>query len=491
MSPRAKPLPVDAYVRVSRVGGREHFISPEEQERSARAFAKSHGLEVGEVLTDLDRSGGTLARPGLQRALERVRAGESGGIVVAWLDRLSRDSEQGHRLLREIDEAGGRVYAPEAPADATTPEGELQVGMFLLVAQYQRKRARAGFARARERSIANGIPVNRDAPVGYTRGVDLERRPHDVDGRGYVLDRTTSPVVREVFERRAAGAGPTELGELLERHGVRTSQGATTWSRQAVKALVASRTYLGELRSGDYVNTAAHEPLVDEPTWLAAQTPIPAQARRRPPSEYLLAGVLRCAGCGYAMQGTRNGRGQRVYRCNRRHAGGVCPAPARSRADVVEAAVLEKVRGMAFVERVAPDVDLAPLAAAYEAADRRLEQVLAPDMQDALGEGWAAVVKERRLEREEAGRALGEARARAGDDEEPQFHFLHAVLVDDAGKLDLPFAEKRRLLAEVFPAIALHRDKTLDFAPELEGLSRPGFRRSPALNPLTTKGPGE
>jgi DNA invertase Pin-like site-specific DNA recombinase len=113
---------VDLYVRVSRIGGRDHLISPEEQELRARAVATERGLEVGEVLSDLDESGGKWERPGLQRALERVRRGESSGIIVAWLDRLSRDSEHAHRLVREIHEAGGRIYAPDAPVDWTSPE---------------------------------------------------------------------------------------------------------------------------------------------------------------------------------------------------------------------------------------------------------------------------------------------------------------------------------------------------------------------------------
>jgi hypothetical protein len=45
-------LPLDVYVRVSRVGGRgERLISPDEQEQRARALAAERGLKVGTVLT--------------------------------------------------------------------------------------------------------------------------------------------------------------------------------------------------------------------------------------------------------------------------------------------------------------------------------------------------------------------------------------------------------------------------------------------------------
>src|SRR5262245_48828499 len=197
--------PVDLYVRVSRVGGRENLISPEEQQRRARELAREKGLRLGYVLTDLDESGGKLDRPGLQEALRRVESGESGGIIVAWLDRLSRDSEQAHGLVRRIAEAGGRIYAPDAPSDWTTPEGELQAGIVFAFAQYIRSRARAGFERAKEQAIARGIPVHSRPAVGYRARPDRRLEP----------DPDVAPVVREVFERRARGEGPATLGAFL------------------------------------------------------------------------------------------------------------------------------------------------------------------------------------------------------------------------------------------------------------------------------------
>lgn len=439
----------------------------------ARAYAKSRNLRIGTVLPpDIDKSGGTVEREGLRAALHRVREGRSAGIVVAWLDRFSRDAAQAYDLLREFEEAGGRVWAPDAPEDYGTPEGELQLGMFLLVAQYQRKRAKEGFARARERAIAAGIPVNNRDAVGYRR--NAERR--------YELDPDVAPVIREVFERRAAGAGPTELAELLEARGVHTSQGSATWSKPAVQGLIKSRTYLGELRSGPYVNPRAHEPIVDEPTWLAAQHPNPAGPRRRT-GGYLLSGILRCASCGYCMQGTHSSRRKRIYRCVRRHAGGLCPAPTRIEAAVADAAVLAEMRGKVYREKSrAGSVDLAPFVAAFEAAERRLQQALEPEAQDALGDRWMAVVRERRREHEEAGRALGEARAQAGASKGGGFWDLFESF--DFEDETAPIEERRRMIASVLPAIAVSRDKTLDFGPDPSALSRRGYNRRAKLNPL-------
>jgi site-specific DNA recombinase len=400
-------LPVDIYIRVSRRGGREDekFHSPAEQEQIARAYAKQRRLRVGVVLApDIDRSGGTVNREGLQQALSRIRTGASQGFVVAWIDRFSRDAAQAYDLLREIEDAGGRVYAPEAPEDVSSPEGELQLGMFLLIAQYQRKRARAGFARAKERAILNGIPVG-PVPVGYRRRED----------RRLEVDPETAPVVRELFERWVTGEGRNRLAALLDE---RAPQKDRKWSRQVVPAIIHNRLYAtGRLEYGGVVSEVEAGALVDEPLWHAAQAARPgARPKRNPESPWLLTGMAVCGTCGYNLTPTTTRAGgpkrYRYYRCTNR----ACTARRGASAPRLE----DFVRDTAFlllgakIQERATTPDLAPLDNAVALAERRLEQVLAPDARDALGDLWAADVKARRTERDAAMARLGEARQHAG-----------------------------------------------------------------------------
>lgn len=324
--------PFDIYVRVSRVGGREHLISPEEQETRARQLAHEHGLTVGEVLIDLDESGGKWERPGLQKALVRVKGKKIGGLIVGWLDRLSRDSEHAHRIVREFTAAGGRIYAPDAPDDWTTPEGELQVGILFEFNAYMRKRAAVRLESAKERAIGLGIPVLKQAPPGYVIGPDRRLAP----------DPETGPVITRMFQMRAAGAPGAELIALLDA-AMPTPTGGSHWKRATISGLLKNRVYLGELhygKDGRFVNTAAHEPLIDRTTWQRAQ----GTTRKPHPRSYLLAGLLRCDACRHALHGTSDNRAdsapRRWYRCGIHHSTGVCPIPARVSSDVVEAAVL-------------------------------------------------------------------------------------------------------------------------------------------------------
>src|SRR5262245_44968311 len=96
----------DAYIRVSRVAGRsgESFISPGEQRSAIDEWAKRNHVQILEYHEDLDQSGGTLNRPGFQEALKRCRAGLTGGIVGAKLDRLTRSVAGLGSLLEDARE---------------------------------------------------------------------------------------------------------------------------------------------------------------------------------------------------------------------------------------------------------------------------------------------------------------------------------------------------------------------------------------------------
>ena len=117
--------PLDIYVRVSRVGGREgeSYITEAVQEERCRALAKARGLALGQVFTDRDQSGGKMERPAFAKALARIERGESGGIIVARLDRFARTLLGGLQTLEEIREAGGVVLSAEGEFDTSTNTG--------------------------------------------------------------------------------------------------------------------------------------------------------------------------------------------------------------------------------------------------------------------------------------------------------------------------------------------------------------------------------
>jgi len=78
----------DGYLRVSRVGKRKDkgasFISPAEQRAAIESWAKANKTTIVDWHEDLDQSGGTLNRPGVNAALKRCRSGLN--LLSPWVD---------------------------------------------------------------------------------------------------------------------------------------------------------------------------------------------------------------------------------------------------------------------------------------------------------------------------------------------------------------------------------------------------------------------
>lgn len=401
--------PIGIYVRVSRKGDREddRFHSPKEQAERATALAAARGFVVGPTFEDIDVSGATppAERPAMSRMLQAIHGGTLGGIAAFSLDRLSREPAHGDALVREVTKAGGIILTPDIPDAIDTPTGEFTFGMLLQVAKLYRSQARARFASAKERSIAAGIPVG-PVNIGYRLG----------KGRVLELDPKRAEVVVELYERWVRGQGRNTLARLLDEHAPRPPREDGTpnqWSHQSVVGIIRNPIYKdGRLRYGDLVSDHAAGGIVDEALWLAAQAPrATVRPKRNPASRWLVTGLLKCAECGYNLTPTtQQQRRYRYYRCTRR----TCGAAAVN-ADRMETWVV--ARSMAVsdeMEARSQEPELGDLEEALVAADRRYEQVRAPEVRDALGPDWAADVKARRLERDAAGLALGEARAAAG-----------------------------------------------------------------------------
>jgi DNA invertase Pin-like site-specific DNA recombinase len=75
------------------------------------------GARLGEVFEEFDESGSRAGRPLLERALARVEAGESQGLVVAKLDRFGRSLSDG--LGRSSASSGRAARSFPSPTGST------------------------------------------------------------------------------------------------------------------------------------------------------------------------------------------------------------------------------------------------------------------------------------------------------------------------------------------------------------------------------------
>jgi site-specific DNA recombinase len=448
---------LDAYIRVSQVRGRDgdSFISPTSQREQIAAWAKSQGHRIAKVHDELDVSGATLDRPKLNEAMRRVEARETGGIVVVKLDRFGRTLIDSLALIERIERAGGTFASVQDGFDLTTPTGKLVLRMMLSLAEWELDRIRGNWDDARERAVKRGLHLTATVPFGY------QRRKHD---NGLEPHPKNGALVRELFERRADGAGWAELQRWLESKRARTQRGRTSWSLRAVRDIIRSKTYLGIAQHGDFVNRDAHEPLTDAATWQRAQRHGKVvQSRATEPG--LLNGLLRCAGCRYVMSSRivalADGTLVRDYRC-RCQAGlahtCVEPAAVRTSSGIDELIVESFFRKLgelhanaraAGSDLRALEVDVASARAALDeyASDARIQAAIGID-------AYVSGLEARQRAYEDAQHALDAAR----DSSQP------LPLGEDVGDLharwhELTLEERRRLLAGVIDCIFVRRGR--------------------------------
>src|SRR5437868_10492177 len=105
-------------------------------------------------------SGATAERPGLRKALEQLRAGDT--LVVWRLDRLGRSLRHLIDRLLDLDQRGIGFKSLTESIDTTTPGGKLIFHIFGALAEFERdlirERTNAGLAAARARGRLGGRP---------------------------------------------------------------------------------------------------------------------------------------------------------------------------------------------------------------------------------------------------------------------------------------------------------------------------------------------
>jgi DNA invertase Pin-like site-specific DNA recombinase len=334
---------MDGYVRVSRRAGREgeSFISPEVQRKKIATWAEMSGVEIATWWEEIDQSGAKLERPKFQEALARCERGETGGIVVARLDRFARSAVDALESIKRLNQAGARFVSVEDNFDGSTPMGRFAIGILSLIAELELERIKENWSLAVGEAVGRGVHISARPPAGYRRGED---------GR-LVRDESTASSIAEAFRMRAAGASWAEIARFLEGNDVYPSTGNRYWSKPGVAALIGNPAYLGQARSGKVINEHAHEPIVTRAEFDAAQSVKKSLLTQRDgsvASKAMLGGVARCAACGHTLKITGNtdkktGDRYPIYYCTGRYATGPCPSRAAVRASLLDTYVEAQV----------------------------------------------------------------------------------------------------------------------------------------------------
>jgi DNA invertase Pin-like site-specific DNA recombinase len=215
-----------SYLRVSTDRQGRSGLGLEAQRKAVEDYLNGGGWELIAELVEVE-SGKLNDRPKLREALALCRLHRA-TLVIAKLDRLSRDAHFLLGLQKELQQAGLRFVAADMPA-----ANELTVGIMAVVAQAERKmisaRTKAALAAAKARGKRLGNPANlRNQEAGRVQG--RAKRSAIAAERAADL----RPIIADV---QASGAQSLrQIAARLNQRGIPTARGSK-WSAVQVKRI--------------------------------------------------------------------------------------------------------------------------------------------------------------------------------------------------------------------------------------------------------------
>lgn len=218
-----------AYLRVSSEKQADHGVSLDAQRDKVEAYAKLYDLELVEVVVDAGVSAKSLDRPGLNRALGMLEAGEAAALLVVKLDRLTRSVADLGKLVETYFSGRWDLLSVSEQIDTRSAAGRLVLNVLASVSQWEREvigeRTSAAMQFKRSQREYTGGAV----PFGYRL---------DSDGVHIVEHKAEQAVIALARQLKSAGnslrrvaAGLAEAGHL--------SRAGRPFTPKAIQGMVA------------------------------------------------------------------------------------------------------------------------------------------------------------------------------------------------------------------------------------------------------------
>jgi DNA invertase Pin-like site-specific DNA recombinase len=323
--------------------------SLQRQTEKAAKYALEHGLTLDTELNMTDfgvsafrgKNARTGALGGFLEAVNKGYVSKGSYLLIENIDRLSRDDIlEAQTLFQQLILSGinlvtlttGETYSRERLREE--PEALFYVVLEQIRANREstRKAQLIGDAKARKkkRLIEHGLegkPYTRQTPSWLT---------WSEEDKQYKLIPDRAAIVREIFERSAAGEGIVRIARDLNQRGIETwgqvgkTKKADHWRTSYIRKVLTSTAPIGTFTPHTTTHDETTRARRDEPMtpvenmfpaavdadtyWRVNRkfsTSAPRGRNAQQPPKSLIAGIAFCATCGHAI--TRVAKGDYVY----------------------------------------------------------------------------------------------------------------------------------------------------------------------------------
>ena len=343
-------MEIALYVRVS-TNRQQQSQTIEQQLDRLRAAVAHHAdwhLAEGHIFRDDGYSGAKFNRPGLDRLRDQASMAAFELVLMTAPDRLARNYVHQVLLIDDLQKVGCRVEFLERPM-SEDPHDQLLLHIRGAVAEYERNLIAERMRRGRQAKLQSGLLLPWTvAPYGYV--LDPER-PRDASR--VRLDPVKAEIVRQLFAWYTDPAIPATLywvAKQLSEQQIPTPTGNSRWNVATIRGILRSPAYAGAAISGRTRPTPARQrksalqpvgpgqsqrpapveewitipvpAIVSQETFDLAQKRLDENkqmARRNNRAhDYLLRGLVSCAGCQLACTGRSRQPGYDYYVCRGR-----------------------------------------------------------------------------------------------------------------------------------------------------------------------------
>ncbi len=343
-----KCLRVGAYCRVS-TDHEEQIGSFENQvEYYTRLIEENPDYELIDIYADEGISGtGTKKRPGFQRMLAACREKKVDLILTKSISRFARNTADCLKYTRELKDLGVTVRFEKEGIETTDATGELLFTILSSLAQEESRNISENTRWGIQRRFQQGVPhISTTNFMGYDKNAEGQ----------LVVNPDQAQIVKRIYREFLEGWSCTEIAHHLCDDQIPGVTGRACWSACTIRRMLRNEKYKGDLlmqkwytvsyltkelavndgKYDQYYVHHAHEAIIDEEQWEAAQEELTRQMDYREKYHLRESGMsgggqfngrIVCGNCGELyIRRYYHGAKQPIWRCRRAEPryGGIC-----------------------------------------------------------------------------------------------------------------------------------------------------------------------
>ena len=196
--------------------------------------------EVGSSMSMDERD-----RPELNKMLHKIQTYDYDAILVTDADRISRDIEHSAHIKKLLANYAVKLITTTKVYDYDKQEDDLMSDMMAIIAKQEYINTKKRLMRGKKAAAAQGKWQGGPAPFGYKINRDTGK---------LIIDETTAPVVRKVFELYTNGLSSTDIEYKFDNEDIRTVTGKR-FCNSTINTILRNKAYIGMVVFGKTVGS--------------------------------------------------------------------------------------------------------------------------------------------------------------------------------------------------------------------------------------------